>query len=207
MEVLKLRIFTLIFCLMTGSAVLGQNHQQIVDAFSSSYAKETAGDYKGGVDALKSVYNKDSYEINLRLGWLSYLAGMLDESQSYYQRAIALMPMGIEARFGLVYPVSSMGNWNQVINIYNEILKIDPMNTIASYRLGVVYYGRNDFVKARPLFQKVVDLYPFDYDGVIMLAWTNLKLGSSREAKILFQKALLFKPGDQSATEGLSLIK
>lgn len=207
MEVLRLRIFILILCLLTGSGVTGQNHQQIVDAFSSSYAKETEGDYKGGVDALKNVYDKDNYEINLRLGWLSYLAGMLDESQSYYQRAISLMPMGIEARFGLIYPVSSLGNWSQVINIYNEILRIDPMNTIASYRLGVVYYGRNDFVKAKPLFQRVVDLYPFDYDGLIMLAWTNLKLGSSREAKILFQKSLLFKPGDQSALEGLSLIK
>lgn len=207
MEVLGRKFFILMFCLSIGSALAAQNHQVLVDAFSMSYAKETAGDYKGGVDALKAVYNKNSYELNLRLGWLSYLAGMLDESISYYQRAITLMPMGIEARLGLVYPVSSMGNMTQVINTYNDILKIDPMNTLANFRLGLVYYGRNDFVKAKPLFKKVVDLYPFDYDGIHMLGWTNLKLGNTHDAKILFEKALLYKPGDASAKEGLSLIK
>ena len=40
-----------------------------------------------------------------------------------------------------------------------------------------------------------------------MFAWTNLQLGKSREAKILFKKVLLLSPGDQSATTGLELIK
>ena len=207
MEVLKSRLIILFFGLIFSGTVAGQNHQVLVDAFSSSYAKEKAGDYKGGLDVLKSVYDKDHYELNLRMGWLSYLSGMLDDSQSYYQRSVSLMPMGIEARFGLIYPLSSMGNWTQVIRIYDEILRIDPMNSIANFRLGLVYYGRNDFLKAKPLFEKVVNLYPFDYDGLNMMAWTHLKLGNSREAKILFQKSLLNKPGDASALEGLSLIK
>ncbi len=207
MEVLKTRLIIIFIGLALSGVASGQNQQVLVDAFSSSYAKETAGDYKGGLDVLKSVYNKDNYELNLRLGWLSYLAGMLDESQSYYQRAVSLMPMGIEARFGLIYPLSSMGNWTQVIRIYEEILRIDPMNSIANFRFGLVYYGRNEFLKAKPLFEKVVNLYPFDYDGLNMMAWTHLKLGNSREAKILFQKSLLNKPGDASALEGLSLIK
>jgi tetratricopeptide (TPR) repeat protein len=207
MEILKNWFVIIVFGLMIGGNAMGQNHQKLVDAFSSSYAKETAGDYKGGLDDLKRIYDKDHYEINLRLGWLSYLAGMLDESQSYYQRAISLMPMGIEARFGLIYPLSSMGNWTNVIRIYDEILKIDQMNSIANYRLGVVYYGRNEFVKAKPFFEKIVNLYPFEYDGLNMLAWTNLRLGNTREAKILFQKTLLYKPGDASALEGLALLK
>jgi len=40
-----------------------------------------------------------------------------------------------------------------------------------------------------------------------MLAWTNFKLGKFREAKVLFSKALLIQPGDESALEGLGLIK
>ena len=207
MEILKTRFVIIFFGLVLSVSAIGQKHQVLVDAFSSSYAKETAGDFKGGLDVLKSVYDKDHYELNLRMGWLSYLSGMLDESQSYYQRAVSLMPMGIEARFGLIFPLSSMGNWTQVIRIYDEILRIDPMNSIANFRLGLVYYGRNDFLKAKPLFEKVVNLYPFDYDGLNMMAWTHLKMGNSREAKILFQKSLLNKPGDASALEGLSLIK
>ena len=207
MEILKTRFVFIFFGLVISISAIGQEHQVLVDAFSSSYAKETAGDYKGGLDVLKSVYDKDHYELNLRMGWLSYLSGLLDESQSYYQRAVSLMPMGIEARFGLIFPLSSMGNWTQVIRIYDEILRIDPMNSIANFRLGLVYYGQNNFLKAKPLFEKVINLYPFDYDGLNMMAWTHLKMGNSREAKILFQKSLLNKPGDTSALEGLSLIK
>lgn len=207
MEFLSKKILVLIIILGVGAAIRGQSNQQMIDAFSKSYIKETAGDFKGGVDELRTVYNKDNYEVNLRLGWLSYLAGMLDESQSYYQRAISLMPMAIEPKLGLIYPVSSMGNWTRVIGIYEDILKIDPMNSLANFRLGLVYYGRNEFVKAKPLFRKVVELYPFDYEGVHMLAWTNLKLGNTRDAKILFEKALLYKPTDKSSMEGLSLIK
>ena len=40
-----------------------------------------------------------------------------------------------------------------------------------------------------------------------MLAWSNLKLGKTREAKIYFNKALLYSPDDASAREGLGLIK
>jgi hypothetical protein len=40
-----------------------------------------------------------------------------------------------------------------------------------------------------------------------MFAWTNLKLGKTREAKILFNKTLLYNPDDASAKEGLGLIK
>ena len=57
-----------------------------------------------------------------------------------------------------------------------------------------------------PIDLVVVNHYPFDYDSVIMLAWTNYRLGKMREAKVLFQKALLIQPGAESALEGLSLL-
>jgi len=40
-----------------------------------------------------------------------------------------------------------------------------------------------------------------------MLAWTNHMMGKSREAKVLFQKALLIRPDNASALEGLGLVK
>jgi tetratricopeptide (TPR) repeat protein len=74
------------------------------------------------------------------------------------------------------------------------------------HRLGLVYYGRKDYMKAEKLFDKVVNLYPFDYDALLMLAWTKLQLKKYREAKVLFNKALMNSPGGQSALEGLELL-
>jgi hypothetical protein len=40
-----------------------------------------------------------------------------------------------------------------------------------------------------------------------MLAWTHFRLKNTREAKVLFQKALLHTPGGSSAIEGLQLLE
>ena len=91
--------------------------------------------------SLKNVYNEKSYEINLRLGWLSYQSGNFTESMAYYNKAIDLMPYAIEPRFGVVYPGAAMGNWSVVMKQYEKILEISPNNSIAMHRLGLILYG------------------------------------------------------------------
>ncbi len=118
-----------------------------------------------------------------------------------------MRPLSIEARLGIVLPLSSVGNWNEVETHYRQILETDPANSLVNYRMGLLHYGREDYQNASKYFELVVNHYPFDYDGVIMLAWTNFKLGKFREAKVLFNIALLIRPDDESALEGLSLVK
>ena len=86
-------------------------------------------------------------------------------------------------------------------------MQIDPQNTVANYRLGSIYYGAEDYTTALKYFEKLVNLYPFDFDGLLMYAWTNLKLGKFREAEVLFNKVLMNRPNDKSALQGLELIK
>jgi tetratricopeptide (TPR) repeat protein len=184
-----------------------QDYAKIQKAFSDSYTQEYLGDYANAIQLMKNVYDENGYEVNLRLGWLSYMAGFFTESTSYYQKCIDLKPMSIEAKFGFTYPASAMGNWEQVKKQYNDILKLDPQNSIANYKLGSIYYGNEDYTNALKYFEKVVNLYPFGYDGLLMFAWTNLKLGKFREAEVLFNKVLMYQPNDKSALEGLGQIK
>jgi len=193
--------------LLIGLNTQAQDYSEIQEAFSVSYALEYSGEYSKAIDAIKKVYSEDSYEINLRLGWLTYMAGFFTESAAYYQKSIELRPLSLEAKFGIVYPVSAMGNWEQVKKQYRDILTIDPQNTLANYRLGSIYYGNEDFTTAIKYFEIVTNLYPFDYDGLLMYAWANLKLGKLREAKVLFNRVLMCQPNDKSAIEGLSMIK
>ncbi len=194
--------------LLLNFVIYGQVSQEKLElAFSQSYSYEKNGDYSQAVKVLKDVYNEKSYEVNLRLGWITYLQGNYTESASYYNKAIQLMPLSEEARLGFVLPASAMGNWDAVIREYLKIIENNPNQTTILYRLGNIYYARNDFNKAYTYFEKLVNLYPFSYDGLLMFAWTNLKLGKYKEAKILFQKVLLLSPDDTSAKEGLSLIK
>lgn len=188
-----------------GISALAQD--KTIDAFKQSYSLEKSEDFKSAIESLKAVYQADSYELNLRLGWLTYLAGQLPESVDYYSKAVALKPYAIEPKFGLVLPLSVQGKWTEIEEIYQRILQVDPQNSLVNYRLGLIYYNRGNFDKADPYLEKVVNLYPFDYDGLILLAWNKLNLQKSRESKVLFQKALLNNPDDPSALEGLKLIK
>ena len=209
MEIIKAnRIFLMVFLFLSTSLIVSsQSFDEIKEAFSESYKYETEGKYTDAIEELKKVHQEDNYPINLRLGWLNYSNGNFTEAISYYNKAIRLKPYSIEPRFGLVYPASAVGNWNQVKEQYVKILEIDPNNTVANYRMGMIFYGNEDFETAFVYFQKVVNLYPFDYDSLLMYAWTNFKLGKLREAEVLFKQVLLYDTTNESAMEGLSLIK
>lgn len=204
MENLKKTISIVIVSLVTISVMSQTAWQQ---AFYKSYEAESSGKYTQAISELRKVYKADDYFINIRLGWLCYLSKQHTESQKYYQTAINLKPYSIEARFGMIKPLSATESWEKVKQQYLAILKIDPQNTTANYWLGVIYYNRKDYTNAQKLFEKVVNLYPLDYDSVIMLGWTKLNMGKHAEAGILFNHALTIRPGDESATNGLKLIK
>lgn len=208
MEILKKIRLVILFTIITPAFTTnGQSFQDTKTAFQESYIQEATGNMTAAINSLKEVYNEKSYELNLRLGWLSYQAGSFTESMAYYNNAIDLMPYAIEPRFGIVFPGAAAGNWSLVIGQYEKILEINPNNSIALHRLGLIYYGKGDFETARRYFEKVANLYPFDYDALTMLGWSYFKLNNLREAKVLFRKALLHTPSGTSATEGLDLLE
>jgi tetratricopeptide (TPR) repeat protein len=205
MESLKIFLVFVAFC--ATFTVNGQYSDRVLKAFENSYIAEKENDYSKAAAFLKENYQEDSYEFDLRLGWLSYKMKQFDESKTYYRKALGMLPYSEEAKFGLILPLAAKGEWDEVIQMYNAILENNPSNSIALYRLGLIYYDRKDWPQAFKCFQKVVDLYPFGYDGLLMLAWTDLQLSKTREAKVLFNKVILYSPGDKSAMEGLKLLK
>ncbi len=176
-------------------------------AFSESYTQEANKQYAAAINTIKAVYDEKSYELNLRLGWLTYLNKEYSSSQVYYQKSVSLRPYALEAKFGLVQPLSALQLTDKTLQVYEDILKIDPQQTKANYWAGVIWYNRKKYETAARYFEKLVNLYPFDYDGNHMLAWTYLNMGRSNDARILFGKALLARPGDASCQEGLKQVR
>ena len=184
-----------------------QPDAKIQAAFAESYKAEISSSYAVSISSLRSVYNSDSYPINVRLGWLYLLSKQYTESVLYYDKAIKLKPYAIEARFGMIKALNALESWDKVKEQYEAILKIDDQNTTALYWLGVLFYNRKDYDSAARNFEKIVNLYPMDYGSVIMLAWARLYQGKTTDAKVLFNQALLLSPNDNSAISGLNQIK
>jgi len=206
MEFIRKNIVLGILSVLIHTSFYGQtDFSTVQEAFRKSYELEAKGDFREAANELKNVYNEDSYEANLRLGWLNYMAGNFSESIAFYKKTIALMPYADETKFGYIFPLSALGKWDEVIAVYESILENSNHNTKAMYYLGSIYYNRKQYDKALEYFKQLADLYPFDFEGLYMYAWCNLQLGKKKEAKILFQKALLNKPDDLKAKEGLLL--
>lgn len=198
---------TLITILLSLSlqAAIAQNSEAVKNAFSKSYTLEYNKQYQKAADEFTAIYDAKSYEMNLRLGWLLYEVGKYNDAIDYYQKAIALHAYSVEAKLGMVYPLSAQNKWDEVLNQYRLILAIDVKNTLVNYRTGLIYYNRKNYAAAQKYFDTVLQIYPFDYDCLLMSAWNNYAQGGKAEAKNLFEKALMNTPSSKSAQEGLAL--
>jgi tetratricopeptide (TPR) repeat protein len=189
-------LFTVLLITSLSLTAGAQANEQMVSAFSTSYTAETAKDYAKAIADLKSVYSDQSYETNLRLGWLYYQKKEYKEAQNYYRQALKIKPKSIEAMFGFINPGAALQNWPEVFGMYQKIIALDPNNSLANYRIALMYYYRKEFGSAEKHLQKVAELYPFDYDIVLLLAQTKLALGKIGESKAYYQRALLYSPSN-----------
>ena len=195
----------LIFALLLFSRLFSQSDDAVRDALKRSYDAEHQLKYNKATEELLGVYSPNSYELNLRLGWLSYKNNKNLESVNYYKRAIQKMPMSIEAKLGIVYPLAALERWDEVVKQYQVILKIDQYHATANYRLALIYYNRLDYISAWKYINRYVNLYPFDYDGNSLAGWIKYNVGKKEEACVFFKKALMVNPYDVSFNKVLGI--
>jgi len=200
MDLVKLSFSTAVLACVAPAGAWAQADQTA--AFASSYAAEAKADYADAIAPIKAIYT-GTYEQNLRLGWLYFLAKNYTAAAAHYQKAVEQRPYALEPKFGLVKPLNALGQVEKMLSLYADILKIDAQNTQANYWTGVIYLNRKAYAQAARYFERVVNLYPFDYDSNLSLAWSYLNLGKKAEARALYTKALLIRPGDAAATAGL----
>lgn len=205
MEIINKRLVVVFACMTLSFCILSQSDVAVREALKKSYDSEYQLKYQKAIEDLQGVYEPTSYELNLRIAWLSYKVGKYSESVNYYKKAIAKMPLSIEAKLGVVYPLGALEKWDQVVDNYLAIVKIDGFNATANYRLALIYYNRGDYGNSWKYLQKYVNLYPFDYDGNSLAGWIKYSVGKKEEAFVFFKKALMVNPYDTSFNKVLGI--
>jgi len=194
-----------LFIIATLFAIVAKAQDNAETAFSKSYSFEYDTQYAKAIESLLAL-KSDSYEVNFRLGWLEYLNKDYISSEKYYKRAIELEAGSIEARFGQVLPLAALGNMNNVLTIYFDILKLDPGNSIANYRIAYIYYTKKDCTNATTYVSKVLKAYPFDYDSNLLAGKIMFDQGKKMEAKKYFLKALEYNPQSEEVKTALKKV-
>ncbi len=209
--ILPLKIaFFLIVIIIFSKFVFSQSTNEKIKAFNSSIKFAQEGNYQKALDELLKIYkdNSDDYLFNLRIGYLFYLQKKYDNSVEYYRKAINLtQEKVIEPMLGLTLPLSGKEKWDEVEKIYLKILSLDSNNYTANLRLGQIYYYRKDYSKAEKYLKQVYNHYPSDYEANLYLGWTYFYLNKKSESKKHFTYALMVSENDQSALEGMKLVK
>lgn len=186
------------------------NAQQnnLLSAFETSYSHQANLDYHKALEALQKVHpnNLVNYELNLRLGWLSYMLGDFIKSEGYYTKAIELKPLSLEALNGKILPLLAQQKYDEVIKLSEKSLSISPNNSKAEYYIGVSNYYLKDYMKSEKYLEKAINKYPFNLDINLMLGWTKFALGKKNEAKVLFLVAQRNSPQNESVISAIALI-
>ena len=99
----------------------------------------------------------------------------------------------------------SSGNWIMFVGA-DDILLPNSIKEIFQF-ISLNNVNEIDYISAKKYFDVSLNLFPFNYNNLLMSAWTNYFLGNKNEASVLFNKTLLCSPNDKSDLEGLSLIK
>jgi len=199
----------IIIILIFTANLISQRQPDIIKSFNSSIEFEKKTDYKKAIDELTKIYeaNKNSYLLNLRLGWLYYSNADYNNSLKYYNVAQSININSVEPLIGLTYPHAALKMWDKLSSDYLDILKIDSNNYTANLRYGQIILNKADYKDAKTYLEKAYNQYPGLYDPNLSLGWTYYYLGSYAKAKELLTAALMLSPGDKLAQQGLDLVK
>lgn len=190
--------FTFLILIVSNHSYAQAITENTVTAFEESYKFESNKEYDKAINSIKSIAAAGLYEANFRTGWLYYSKGDYIQASKYYQAAIKSKSKSIEAYLGFANAQVALQNWDKVFETYKTMLVIDANNSVVNYRIALMFYYRKDYVSAQAHLQRVLDHYPFDYDSMLLMAQVKAAAGKISEAKVWYQKVLLYNPSDSS---------
>ncbi len=174
-------------------------------ALLASYTAEYNRDISGAIKALKSVEASegDSYLFNYRLGWLTYLAGLWNDSVGYYNNASSLSPSSVEPLQAMLQPLAAAGKTLELLKIHERILQNDGNNYKSISQLAWLNYSAKDYKKASKFYARLLKLYPTDIEMLLGLAYSQKLDGNKEAADKTFYQVLMLSPKNARALAGL----
>ncbi len=175
------------------------------ERFEASFIAEGRGDFAKALNEVLEILRKDpsDYVATLRAGWLYHLKGQAEDAIVTYRKAMALQPVAVEAKLGLMLPLMAMGRWKETADVCAQVLKTAPGDYTALSRLAYAQYNLGLFAEAARSYEQVLALYPSDIEMMLGLGWAQVKLGQRDKARLTFGRVLQIRRGNLRAQAGL----
>lgn len=130
-----------------GYFMKGMNYKELHDTARAISSMQTA------VEQDQQYYN--AY---IQLGLLC-AAKHNSLAAQYYKDALKIQPRSTEALYDLGKYFQDEGDWNNALDTYNSLLKIDATYKYAHYNMGVIYFmGIKDNAKAIDQYSQAINI-------------------------------------------------
>ena len=178
---------------------------QASSAWQASYDAEAAGKLDLSLAALEELPGaaRTGYLAQFRRGWLLYRLGSYADSVTAYRSAVSQEPAAVEARVGLQLPLLALAKWQELTQVAEDVLELDPQNYLSLQRLALAKFNLQRYPEAEAQYRRILLLYPGDIEMRVGLGWTLLRMGKPSEARAVFSQVLDVAGYHASATQGL----
>ncbi len=136
-----------------------------------------------------------------------------EEAERAFKAAVKKAPELIDALKGLGEVAFVRENWGKAKGPYEKILKLDPGEIEALYRLAICYretgkfkalvFRRGDWDRSQGLFEQALEVDSLYVDAVYQYAVLKRYQGKYREAILLGHRQVALKPEVSAARQGL----
>lgn len=114
----------------------------------------------------------------------------------YYNNAIRINPLMIEAHYGLAYYLQENGKPDEAIKIYNDLLSIEPNNAAALHNIGYIFlFYKNDPAASIHWFDKSALANPKAVNTIYHRGYAHELLKNYNKAREDYQKAIELNNG------------
>jgi tetratricopeptide (TPR) repeat protein len=105
------------------------------------------------------------------------------------------------ARYNIALLEEAQGNPHEALNLYEQIIRSNGQFTTPYYRMGLIYYGQDDYQRAVDYLTTAVRLDGNYADAFFLLGETLEKLGLKKEAAEAFGRVVVLENNSPRAME------
>ena len=138
----------------------------------------------------------------------AYIAGGTVErerNRSIY--AAKVVPLELKRAYGKAERAFAEGRFDIAVEQYGEAIKADPKCANAYFNRAIANAVLDKYADAEKDISAVLKLEPESHDALYVMAVLSEQKQKYEEAKILYTKSLLRKPGYENALDGLKRVR
>jgi tetratricopeptide (TPR) repeat protein len=194
-----------LLCVLSGGAAGGSaqrrggssNRAEQLERAASLIASERLAEAEQGLNQILKVTPEEATALNL-LGAIRAKQGKLDEAETLFARAVRSDAKLASAHMNLAYLYLLRREPEKSVSSLKEVLRIDPLNADAAYRLAWLLHSRGRFDECIALGEKLKATGALSAPLLGVLGDAYLKRGNRGGAVSALKRAIELSPAEPS---------